>query len=642
MAKSKSGNLPLYLFHQGNNNETFRYLGAHPEKHGDDDGYVFRTWAPNATLVSVVGDFNEWDTERDPMEKVSDGVWERFVPGARQFDAYKFHIVTRDGRELFKSDPYAFHAETRPANASKLFDLAGYKWNDASWQKRDEAPIYERPVNIYEMHAGSWKRNPDGSFLSYRMLADELAEYLPEMGYTHVELMPISEYPFDGSWGYQVTGFYAPTSRYGTPHDFMYFVDKMHQAGIGVILDWVPAHFPKDAFGLYEFDGDCCYEDTNPRRREHREWGTRIFNYGRPEVACFLISNAIYWMELYHVDGLRVDAVASMLYLDYNRKPGEWEPNCDGGNENYAAIDFFKKLNTRVFAKFPRALMIAEESTAWPLVTKPVDIGGLGFNFKWNMGWMNDILSYFSLDPFFRKDNHGKVTFSLCYAFSENYILPLSHDEVVHGKMSLINKMPGPYEQKFAGLRTLLAYMYGHPGKKLIFMGQEFAQFIEWNYAQGLDWLLLDYDMHRKFKDFVQTLNRFYLDNPPLWQQDDGWDGFNWISADDAAQNVISFVRTDRSGNRILCVCNFAPVERTDYRIGAPERGTYRLLLNTCDEKFGGQGGGETGSVKSDNKTPMHGYRQSLKLKLPPLGVMYFKVPKPRASKKADKGDDNK
>ena len=634
MAKKKQDDLPLYLYDQGSNYEVYRFLGAHPETRDGSEGCVFRVWAPNAVSVSVVGGFNDWLPEHDPMEKISGGVYERFIPGIQRYDAYKFYILGQDGREHYKCDPYAFHAETRPANASKVFDLAGYEWQDTAWlDRRQSADPYRSPMNIYELHAGSWQRNPDGSFLDYRTLAHRLAAYLPEMGYTHLELMPIAEYPFDGSWGYQVTGYYAPTSRYGTPHDFMAFVDILHAAGIGVILDWVPAHFPKDEFGLCEFDGGYCYEDRNPLRMEHKEWGTRVFDYARPEVSCFLISNALFWMNEYHIDGIRVDAVASMLYLDYNRKAGEWAPNKDGGHENYEAIDFFKKLNTQVFARHPHALMIAEESTAWPLVTKPADAGGLGFNFKWNMGWMNDVLDYMSLNPFFRKDNHHKITFSLFYAFSENYILPLSHDEVVHGKRSLINKMPGEYDEKFANLRAFFAYMYAHPGKKLIFMGQEFAQFIEWNYEQQLDWLLLDYDKHIRFRNFVRELNRLYLASVPLWQIEDSWDGFRWISSDDSTQNVISFLRTDAAGRSILAVCNFAPVERGGYRLGAPARGTYRQLLNTEWARFGGTWDETPVLVKSDNKTPAHGFEQSIVLELPPMSVQYFEVPKARAAK---------
>ncbi len=624
--------LPVYLYRQGKNFEAYRFFGAHKTK----DGYLFRVWAPHAKRVSVVGSFNNWDPSASPMQPIQDGIFVCTVPGVQVYDPYKFHITTADGRTLYKSDPYAFHCETRPANASKVYDLGGYRWGDAKWTGRSDADVYHRPMNIYELHVGSWQRNADGSFLDYRTLADRLAPYLHDMGYTHVELMPVSEYPFDGSWGYQVTGYYAPTSRYGTPHDFMYFVDRLHRANIGVILDWVPAHFPKDEFGLCEFDGGYCYEDKNPQRMEHKAWGTRVFDFGKPEVQSFLISNALFWFSQYHIDGIRVDAVASMLYLDYDRRDGEWSPNSDGGRENYEAIAFLRKLNVAVFERFPHALMIAEESTAWPLVTKPTDIGGLGFNFKWNMGWMNDVLDYMSLNPFFRKDNHNKITFSLFYAFSENYVLPLSHDEVVHGKCSMINKMPGDYDEKFASLRAFYGYMFAHPGKKLTFMGQELAQFIEWNYEQQLDWVLLDYEKHRQFQAFIRALNRFYLKSAPLWEIEDSWDGFQWISSDDNAQNVIAFTRTDRAGNSLLAVCNFAPVERQNYRIGAPRRGTYKLVFNSEWQSFGGaEPEGTVLSVRSENQ-PMHGFKQSISLRIPPMSTLYFTVPKARAAKKSD------
>ncbi len=630
MSKSIEGNYPAYLFHQGTNYESYKYLGAHFERRGDEDGAVFRVWAPNARKVSITGDFNGWDCSCF-MEKLNnEGLYERFCPGAKQYDAYKFYIEGPDGRCAYKADPYAFHAETRPADASKLYELEGYDWQDGEWLK-GKTTLFDKPVNIYEIHAGSWRRHDDGTFFSYRELAESLSEYVKELGYTHIELMPIGEYPFDGSWGYQVSGYYAPTSRYGTPQDFMFFVDTMHKHGIGVILDWVPAHFPKDAFGLCEFDGGYCYEDSNELKMEHKEWGTRVFDYGRPEVNSFLVSNAVFWFGKYHIDGIRVDAVASMLYLDYGRKNGEWSPNRHGGRENLEAVAFLQKLNTAVFERFPNALMIAEESTAWPLVTKPTDAGGLGFNFKWNMGWMNDILKYMSLNPFFRKDNHDKLTFSLAYAFSENYILPISHDEVVHGKCSLINKMPGTYDEKFSGLRAFFAYMYAHPGKKLMFMGQEFAQFIEWNFAQQLDWLLLDYETHQKFFEFSKTLSHFYLDNRAFYEIDDSWEGFCWISNDDANQNIISFVRTDKSGNSILVVCNFSPVERTGYRIGAPKRGSYRLLLNSESVRFGGQLPEEEISYTTKN-VACHGFTQSLVLTIPPLSTMYFSVPKANAA----------
>lgn len=630
-------NTPKERFHKGEHTRAYELLGAHFEKKHGKEGVVFRVWAPNATFVSVVGDFNDWSAQADPMERVTDGgIWERFVPGVEQYANYKYHIVSRSGQELMKSDPYAFHAETAPANASKVYDLSGYAWKDEQWQKaKADRNIYESPVNIYEVHAGSWRRYEDGSCFDYLKLAKELAAYVKEMGYTHIELMPICEHPFDGSWGYQVSGYFAPTSRYGTPHDFMQFVDILHEAGIGVILDWVPAHFPKDGFGLYHFDGEPCYEYSDPRKGEHKEWGTQVFDYARPEVISFLTSSAMYWFDLYHIDGLRVDAVASMLYLDYNRRDGEWVPNIYGGKENLEAVDFLRHVNEAVFAAHPDAMMIAEESTAWPLVSKPTYMGGLGFNFKWNMGWMNDMLRYMSLDPIHRKFNHDSLTFSFFYAFSENYVLPISHDEVVHGKCSMINKMPGEYEQKFAGLRTFYTYMMAHPGKKLLFMGQEFAQFIEWNYEQELDWLLLGYDRHRQMQDFVKALNKFYLDTPALWEIDYSWEGFGWIANDDNAQSVIAFRRMDKAGREIVCVCNFVPVTREAYRIGVPAAGSYKLIFNSDDRAFGGAGVLTKKSVRAE-KTPMHGMDRSVSLTLPAMSVQYYVnvPPATRAPKK--------
>ena len=618
--------LPEILFHEGKNYRAYEYMGAHFTKRDGEDGVVFRVWAPNARQVSVVGDFNDWNPAADLMQKITDGgVWEGFVPGLPVYSLYKYCVTTPDGEERMKSDPYAFHTETPPDNASKIYDLSGYKWQDAAWQEeKRRRPIYDAPVNIYEVHAGSWRRYEDGSRFDYVKLAEELAVYVKEMGYTHVELMPITEYPYDGSWGYQVSGYFAPTSRYGTPHDFMKFVDIMHSYGIGVILDWVPAHFPKDGYGLYRFDGGPCYEYADPRKGEHKEWGTVVFDYGRAEVVSFLMSSAAFWMDYYHVDGLRVDAVASMLYLDYNRRDGEWLPNIYGGKENLEAIDFLRQVNEAVFKEFPTAMMIAEESTAWPMVSKPTYMGGLGFNFKWNMGWMNDMMRYMSLDPIHRKFNHDSLTFSFFYAFSENYILPISHDEVVHGKCSLINKMPGDYEQKFAGLRAFFAYMMAHPGKKLMFMGQEFAQFIEWNYEQELDWLLLSFDRHRQMQDMVKQLNHFYLDTPALWEVDYSWEGFSWIANDDNEQSVIAFRRIDQQGNEIVVVCNFVPVARTEYRIGAPVAGSYQVIFNTDDPAFGGEGGGDRETIHTED-TPMHGFDQSMVLQLPPLSVLYLK-----------------
>ena len=633
--KAKASNpsdLPIYLFKQGNNMEAYRYFGAHLCAQDGQAGVVFRVWAPHAQAVSVVGDFNRWTPDADMMHKVADAVWELFIPGMKAYDVYKFCITTPSGEQVYKADPYAFHAETRPANGSKVYDIRGYPWGDAAWdeaqKKRD---VLNGPMLIYELHAGSWKMKEEGVPYNYSELADELIPYIKEMGYTHVELLPITEYPFDGSWGYQVTGYFAPTSRYGTPHDFMAFVDKLHQAGIGVILDWVPAHFPKDGYGLYMFDGAPCYEDPNPRRGEHKEWGTMVFNYGMPEVQSFLISSALFWVEQYHIDGLRVDAVASMLYLDYNRGDGEWEQNVNGGKENLEAIAFLQKCNSTVLGRYPYKMMIAEESTAWPLVTKPASDGGLGFNFKWNMGWMNDMLSYMKTDPLFRAGNHGKVTFSFFYAFSENFILPISHDEVVHGKCSLINKMPGDYETKFANLRTFYGYMMAHPGKKLLFMGQEFGQFIEWDEKKPLDWMLLEYDKHRQLQSYVRDLNAFYKENPAMWQVDYSWEGFQWIVPDDNQQSVVIFLRRDAAGKMILVACNFNPVLRQGYKLGVPVSGTYKELLNSDDARYGG-GDVHNAPVRSV-KGAMHGFDQHIKIDLPPLSTIYFSVPMPRKRK---------
>ncbi|WP_283128580.1 1,4-alpha-glucan branching protein GlgB [Allofournierella massiliensis] len=630
----KHAELPIYLFKQGNNFEAYRFFGAHMERQGDREGVVFRTWAPHAKAVCIVGDFNSWVPGSHPMQQLEDtGIWEAFIPGIQEYDVYKYCITTPGDELLFKADPYAFHAETRPSNGSKVYNLDGYQWQDDEWEARQKkADPINGPMNIYELHAGSWKVKENGDPYNYSELADQLIPYLQYMGYTHVELLPVTEHPFDGSWGYQVTGYFAPTSRYGTPKDFMNFVDKCHQAGIGVIMDWVPAHFPKDAFGLYMYDGAPCYEDPNPRRGEHKEWGTMVFNYGMPEVESFLVSSALFWIEQYHIDGLRVDAVASMLYLDYNRRDGEWEANIHGGKENLEAIAFLRKLNSTVLGRHPHKLMIAEESTAWPMVSKPAEDGGLGFNFKWNMGWMNDMLSYMSTDPLFRAGNHNKVTFSFFYAFSENFVLPISHDEVVHGKGSLINKMPGEYKDKFANLRTFYGYMMAHPGKKLLFMGQEFAQFSEWNEAKGLDWMLLEYDSHRQMEAYVRDLNHFYTEHPELWEVDYSWEGFQWIVPDDNQQSVIAFLRRDAKGKMIMVVCNFNPIERVDYQMGVPNPGIYKELLNSDDVKYGG--GGVHNPAKRTRKKPLHGFDQSIQLTLPPLSTVYLAVPEAKAQPK--------
>ena len=619
--KAMNGSVPQYLFHQGTNACAYEYYGAHPA----GDGAVFRVWAPNARSVTLAGDFNGWDASASPMERLPDGTWELTVPGVKQYDAYKYCVTGADGVSRMKADPYAFHSETRPANASKYFDLSGFDWTDGAYFRGlAKKSVYDSPVNIYEVHCGSWRHHHDGNPYSYRDLADALADYLTEMHYTHVELMPVMEHPFDGSWGYQVTGYFAVTSRFGTPHDFMYFVNKMHEKGIGVILDWVPAHFPKDAHGLYEFDGTRLYEYSDELKCEHKDWGTRVFDYGKKEVVSFLTSSARFWFDRYHVDGLRVDAVASMLYLDYGRRGGEWRPNVYGGRENLEAIDFLRYLNESVFRDYPHALMIAEESTAWPLVTKPVSSGGLGFNFKWNMGWMNDMLRYASLDGLSRKYNHDLVTFSLFYAFSENFVLPISHDEVVHGKRSLLDKMPGPYEEKFSGMKAFLGYMYAHPGKKLLFMGQEFGQFIEWDEKKELDWFLLGYDAHKGLHEFVRDLNGLYRSSAPLWQNDYSWEGFRWLVSDDNVNSVVAVERSDRKGQRIVCVCNFTPVERRGYRIGTDERAVLTVLLSSDEKRYGGAGEYK-GKRICTKKEPMHGRDHSFALDIPGLSVTFLK-----------------
>ena len=624
--EGRETDFPLYLYHHGNNDRIYEIFGAHKACQNGEAGYVFRVWAPHAVQVSVVGDFNSWDASRHVMQRMVDGeTFELFIAGLKEYDIYKYSIRTQDGREILKADPVGFHTETPPATASKLYDLEGYRWGDGAYMKAlGQRNVFTSPMNIYEVNLLSWKRHADGNYLSYRDLAKELVGYVKEMGYTHVEFMPVTEYPYDGSWGYQVTGYFAVTSRLGTPKDFMYLVDCFHKAGIGVIVDWVPAHFPKDAHGLYEFDGQPLYESSQWDRMEHKSWGTRRFDYGRSEVLSFLISGACYFFDKFHVDGLRVDAVASMLYLDYDKRPGEWVPNIYGENKNLEAIAFLRRLNEAVFKRFPHAIMIAEESTAWGLVTKPASVGGLGFNFKWNMGWMNDMLSYISLNPFFRMGSHNKLTFSMMYAFSENYVLPISHDEVVHGKCSLIGKMPGNYEEKFAGVRSFLGYMMAHPGKKLNFMGYEYGQFKEWDYHEGLEFFLRDnYELHGKLSLFVRDLNEFYKNTSAFYEVEDSWEGFEWLAADDADRNIVSFIRRDKSGCEVLCLSCFSGTDAEDYLMGVNRKGKYRVIFCTDDKKYGGEGKMRRKTLTAVKK-PSHGKQYSLRISVPKFTTLYL------------------
>ncbi len=608
----------LEQFHTTGCADAFRYMGCHFA----DGGAVFRVWAPKAESVSVVGDFNFWNEQDLPMQKISDGVWEAFSVYAQPGGAYKYCVIGQNGRKVYKTDPYGTRCKALPDTSSVLEPPDSFVWHDGAYRaRRKKQNALNRPLNIYEVHAGSWKRHADGSAYSWDDLTAELIPYVKDMGYTHIELLPIMEYPYDPSWGYQVTCYYAPTHRYGTPEQLMRFVDECHRQSLGVILDWVPAHFPKDENGLYEFDGACCYELSDPMMNEHPDWTTRIFDYGKPEVRSFLVSNACYWLERFHVDGIRVDAVASMLYLDYNRQV--YKPNRFGGKENLEAIEFLRELNNAAFRVNPAVMMIAEESTAFPLVTKPDYVGGLGFLFKWNMGWMNDMLRYMSLDPLYRKGDHNALTFSMTYAFSENFVLPLSHDEVVHGKCSLIGKMPGNYDDKFANLRVFYAYQMAHPGKKLNFMGNELAQFIEWNYTQGLDWVLLDYDRHRQMQAFVRELNHFYLEHPQLWENDSDWDGFQWIGCDDRDRSIVTFRRISRSGKELVVICNFCPVVRERYRVGLPKAGWYVPVLNTDEARFGGYG--FMARPQKAEKEPYQKLPYSAEFYLPPMSVTYYR-----------------
>ncbi len=608
----------LEQFHTTGCADAFRYMGCHFA----DGGAVFRVWAPKAESVSVVGDFNFWNEQDLPMQKISDGVWEAFSVYAQPGGAYKYCVTGQNGRKVYKTDPYGTRCKALPDTSSVLEPPDSFVWHDGAYRaRRKKQNALNRPLNIYEVHAGSWKRHTDGSAYSWDDLTAELIPYVKDMGYTHIELLPIMEYPYDPSWGYQVTCYYAPTHRYGTPEQLMRFVDECHRQSLGVILDWVPAHFPKDENGLYEFDGACCYELSDPMMNEHPDWTTRIFDYGKPEVRSFLVSNACYWLERFHVDGIRVDAVASMLYLDYNRQV--YKPNRFGGKENLEAIEFLRELNNAAFRVNPAVMMIAEESTAFPLVTRPDYDGGLGFLFKWNMGWMNDMLRYMSLDPLYRKGDHNALTFSMTYAFSENFVLPLSHDEVVHGKCSLIGKMPGNYDDKFANLRVFYAYQMAHPGKKLNFMGNELAQFIEWNYTQGLDWVLLDYDRHRQMQAFVRELNHFYLEHPQLWENDSDWDGFQWIDCDDRDRSIVTFRRISRSGKELVVICNFCPVVRERYRVGLPKAGWYVPVLNTDEARFGGYG--FMARPQKAEKEPYQKLPYSAEFYLPPMSVTYYR-----------------
>ena len=610
------------LYHSGSLTDGWRLFGAHPATEGDVHGWWFNVWAPHAKAVSVVGDFNGWDLTVDPLTQKGE-FWQGFLPDLPVYTSYKYAITGEDGRVHYKADPYGFHTETRPGTASKLYDIEHFSWTDEDF-RRNKQPVYHQPLNIYEVHLGSWRKHENGEFLDYRDMARQLAAYVKEMGYTAVELLPVTEHPLDDSWGYQCTGYFAPTSRFGTPEDFMWFVNHLHENNIPVILDWVPAHFCKDEQGLYEFDGTCCYEYADPRKREHAGWGTRVFDYGRPEVMSFLLSSARFWLEMYHIDGIRVDAVASMLYLDYGRQDGQWTPNIHGGRENLEAVEFLRKLNTMAFEVDPNVLMIAEESTAWPLVTKPADVGGLGFNLKWNMGWMNDMCHYLKLDPWFRQDHHRDLTFSMMYAFSENYVLPISHDEVVHMKGSVVGKMPGDYENQLRCTRGFYAYLLAHPGKKLLFMGPEIGQWHEWDSNGQLDWYLLEHEENQQLHAFFKAANAFYKAESALWDIDFDWQGFEWLVSDDNHNNVVVFLRRDQAGNELLCAVNFSPNDYENYRVGVPPRKRYVPAFTTDAPEFGGSGFADTKPLTVKD-TPSHGKEQSVALRLPAFGAVFLR-----------------
>ena len=630
------------LYHSGCLTDGWRLFGAHPATEDGVHGWWFNVWAPHASAVSVVGDFNGWNPDKTPLSPKGE-FWQGFAPDLPVYTSYKYAVTGADGRIRYKADPYGFHTETRPGTASKLYDVEHFQWTDEAF-RRAKQPVYHQPLNIYEVHLGSWRKRENGEFLDYRDMARQMAAYVKDLGYTAVELLPVTEHPLDDSWGYQCTGYFAPTSRFGTPEDFMWFVDHMHANGIQVILDWVPAHFCKDEQGLYEFDGTCCYEYTDPRKREHAGWGTRVFDYGRPEVVSFLLSSARFWLEMYHIDGLRVDAVASMLYLDYGREDGQWTPNIHGGRENLEAVEFLRKLNAMAFSVNPNVLMIAEESTAWPLVTKPAGMGGLGFNLKWNMGWMNDICHYLKLDPWFRQDHHRDLTFSMMYAFSENYVLPISHDEVVHMKGSVVGKMPGDYENQLRCTRGFYAYLLSHPGKKLLFMGPEIGQWHEWDSGGQLDWYLLEHPENQRLHAFFKAANAFYKEEPALWDVDFDWQGFEWLVPDDNHNNVIVFLRRDRAGNELLCAVNFSPNDYGDYRVGVPPRRWYVPAFTTDAMVFGGTGFGDTKPVAVE-AVPSHGRDHSAVIRIPAFGAVFLrgegsfpqpkeKTPKPAARKR--------